>query len=794
MTVKHTSLKRTIFRISALVLFALSIAAAVIPISSLRIDNRLEIWFVENDPNRLYYDRGHQLFGDWDWISIYVSPLQGVYQEEFLQNLKAVTSRLEALPEVKKVISIANARGNRLDQDELSYEPILPKPPWQQYQLQALRDTLDTNLIYRNGLIKPGLDKSTLIMVQVWNKEGKSDAYRITLVDNINSILGEYSSSMQNHALVGTPYLNAELNRSSRHDMYLFYPLVTLLVTVIAWFVFRNVRDVVATLATLTGVTAWSVGLMMLDYQLNMVTIMMPTVLVTVSVANIMHMIVSFHLVREAHPEWGAERSAKAVMKDLWVPSLGTTTTTAVGFLSLTQAGIVPIDLLGYFSALGIMFAFFLTFTLLPLLLVSLWDDNSIELAKTAKSRSLVHRVSWASIISKTSLAHPYWVLLIFILASVAVSGRIPWLQADTNYVDLFEKSTYVKNHYDTIEKVGYATNSLTLLVHAPTGLQDPAVFRAQQELERKIEALPETRNVLSPLKLIAEVDRAMAEDKSQWTPSVPNYGRDAFAQLMLTAEISGNDDLRDLLSPDHKDFQVTLFTDYLSSDETHDYAGRLETLAKQILPQGTVAEVTGTALLWSNMDNHLLVSQSNIMISVVLPLAVIMLIIVRSIPLLVIGLVVNLLPVAFILGLMAWMDVKINMATVLIGGITMGIAVDDTIHFLWHYRSEVKQGKSFRDALSSTYQHTGTAILMTALLLSCGFLIMALSNFKPTADFGKLTSFTIIIAFITEIFLMPTLLCLLEGAKRRLAAGKAWWFRKFSDKSKLPDESYRND
>ncbi len=157
-----------------------------------------------------------------------------------------------------------------------------------------------------------------------------------------------------------------------------------------------------------------------------------------------------------------------------------------------------------------------------------------------------------------------------------------------------------------------------------------------------------------------------------------------------------------------------------------------------------------------------------NNLISVLLPLLLIMMFIVRSIPLLIIGLIVNLLPIGIILGQMAWLGLKINMATVLIGGITMGIAVDDTIHFLWHYRTEIKKGKTFYEALKSTYHHTGTAIFMTAILLSFGFLVMAASDFVPTADFGKLTSLTIAIAFVTEIFLMPALLYALYRIKNR--------------------------
>jgi uncharacterized protein len=772
MTMNNRGSKTRPLKLLALVLFLLSLVAALIPISSLKINNSLEIWFYAGDTQLGAYDRGHRLFGDWDWMSIYVQPRDGQYDEAALRGLKELTRRLETLPNVRKVISVANARGNLLAQDELSYQSILGNPPWTAERIRDVRGTLDSNLVYRNGLIKPGSDKDSLIMLQVRNRGGETDAYRIALVDSVSALLDEHKGILTSRAMAGTPYLNAELNRSSRHDMYLFYPLVTGLVMLMAWFSFRNFRDVAITLATLSGVTMWSVGLMMTRFELNMVTIMMPTILITVSVANIMHMIVTFHQLRREHSDWSAERAVKTAMKELWVPSLGAATTTAVGFLSLTQTDILPINLLGYFSALGILFALFLTFTLLPLLLVMCWSGAERTQRPATTGKGQMYHISWMAVVSKTSLSHPWKMLALFAAISAVVCSSIPRLDADTSYVDMFNKTTLVKNYYDRIKGSGYATNSLTLLIHAPAGLEDEHSFRAVHALEQKIESLPETRTVLGPVKLIAEVDRALAVDKSAWKPDFSGYGRDGFAQLMLTAEISGNDDLRDLLSPDHKDLQLTVFTDYLSSKEIRAFGDRVTSLAQTLLPPGASAEVTGTPLLWANMDHHLLLSQSTILISVVLPLALIMLLIVRSLPLLLIGLTVNLLPVGLILGLMAWMGVKINMATVLIGGITMGIAVDDTIHFLWRFRSEIRRGKSFTDALANTYQHTGTAIFMTAVVLSCGFLVMALSDFYPTADFGKLTSLTIVIAFVAEIFLMPTLLVLWERTRARLRGG----------------------
>jgi predicted RND superfamily exporter protein len=772
-----------ILRWSLLLLFLASVGLAVIPISKLGIDNRFEIWFYDQDPAIKSYDEGHAQFGNWNWMSIYIKPKEGIYSEPFLASLAGITDQLKALPDVRKVISIANARGNRLSNDELSYRSILGRAPWSSEDLAQLKQTLEANLIYRDGLVKPGDDKSTLILMQVANRDTDKDAYRVQLVNAVDAILHNQADTIAESAIVGSPFLNAELNRSSRHDMVVFYPLVSLLVSIVSWLIFRNLRDVTVVLLALTGASAWSVGLMMTTFDLNMVTIMMPTVLVTVSVANVMHFIVSFHAQRRQHPDWSPARCAKMTVRDLWVPALGTTATTAFGFLSLTQTGILPVTLLGYYAAFGIACAYLITIVLVPLLLTVVWGDlagkSSARLDRG--SNALINATGWSKIYDKTSLKHPYLVFVLFAMASAAILAGLPRLDADTDYVNLFHEKSPVKQYYHQVEAAGYATNSFTLLIHAPQGLEEESVFRAVMALEDKITALPGVRNITSPVKLIAEVDRAMALDKSAWHPDFAGYGREAMAQLILTAEISGNDDLSDLLSRDHRYFQLAIFTDYMSSREVARFTAEVESLAGKTLPKGVGASMTGLPVLWADMAAQLLTSQSSILLSLVLPLFVIMLAVIRSVPLVIIGLIVNLLPVGLILGLMAWLDIKIDMATVLIGGITMGIAVDDTIHFLWQFRRERLHGLTFMDAVKLTFDHTGTAILMTSFLLSSGFLVMVASDFYPTANFGWLTSLTVLIALAAEIFLMPTLLYFYDRYGLRFS----WSYRPLSGRGR---------
>jgi hypothetical protein len=262
---------------------------------------------------------------------------------------------------------------------------------------------------------------------------------------------------------------------------------------------------------------------------------------------------------------------------------------------------------------------------------------------------------------------------------------------------------------------------------------------------------------------MIAEVDKAFTGERDAWAAHAGTYSRAAFAQLMLIAEGSGNDDLTDVLTQDHRQAQVFVFTDYMSGKETRVLADRIEAIARDTLPAGVAAKVTGVPVLWANMDGYLFASQLTSLGWLDVAIFVIMALLLRSMPFAAIALIVNILPIGAVLGLMSILGVKINMATTLIGGITLGIAVDDTIHFLANYRRAIMSGKDPATAIRDTVRHNGLAIFLASVLVAVGFSVMAFSNFVPTAEFGMFAAAGMLLALLTDLMLLPSLLTVLR-------------------------------
>ena len=743
-------------------MLGLLLALAIIPISKLNIDNSVEIWFYEKDHDLQAYLKQMDVFGKWDYLVVQVTAKTSIYDPAYLAAMRDTTRMLEKLANVRKVTSPANAKDNYNEADGLNYRVLLEQDISPDAGAR-LRVNLEKNGIYVDGLIKPKNDKSHLILIQAANKYGDRQPYRIELIDKVRQTLSA-NSQIQGFSVVGTTNMNAELNRSSKRDMFIFYPAVSLFVTLFAWLAFRSLRDIIATFAVVLSAIIFSVGLMMaLGYYLNMVTIMMGAILMSLSVASVIHLIARYHQNALSAPNMTGVMTAANTVKQIWKPCLGASITTIFGFLSLLSANVVPISLLSIFSSIGILLTFLFTVTIGPLCMAMLWKNNANP-HFSCQHKGLHQRFSrvlrW---LGELSLRKNRSVVIVTALLSVALLSGLAKLRADSNYLDMFTDRTVIADDYDRVERSGFGTSALSVMFETNEGLESPRVFRGLMAAQAAINQLPEVDKTISPVDIVEQVDRALAKDERHWQKGLAGYQRDAFSQLLLVAESSGNDDLPDFLTTDHRQFQLSVFTNYLSGDQTRELVQRIRTISRQQLPEQVSIKVTGIPVMWANMDNYLFKSQKSSLVLLSLAILVVLYLFMRSWPLALIGLLVNLLPITMILGLMGHLGVPINMATTLIGSIAMGIAVDDTIHFLWHYKHSRQEGNDHADAVRHTLDKTGIAIILTTLLIVGGFMVMALSDFTPTADFGLFTSATVFLALLGDLVLLPSLLTLLQ-------------------------------
>lgn len=749
--------KMTLIFWSIVICFFLFVIAERLLSDQPSIDNSVAVWFLSDDQELKDYQQYNQDFGEKEW-TVLLLKTTSIYNTQFLTDLSQITQHLEDLRHIVKVTSIVNVRDNELDQnDSLNYTEIFPLEKHEQTissaQLDRFRQKLLSNPLFEKNIFQKEDSEHTVILIQNDNQIWNASPYRIKLVDDIKNILQQYSS-VQSYALAGTTVVNAELNRASKHDVLVFYTLITMLLSLFGWLTLNSMKDLCIMLVVVCCSMTPAMGLLaLLGIPYNMVTVLMPTILISLSVAGVIHVINGFH---QLNQDYDATIAMQKTIHHLWKPHASTALTTILGFVSLSMSTVTPIFQLGIFAGIGIFIGWFASITIAPVLLVIFWQKKHTYQNK--ESRFLDKCTDWLA-----EIAPKYTAIKIFLLflALIPISG-IFLLETDTNYTKFFRSSTDITQAYERIKKAGYAQNPISIVLKFPdnTTWSDEAYFKHIVDFEQQLEQLPEIIKLMSSTRLVEQIDIAFNTSETS-KETFKAYKQNQINQLLLLGELSNNDDIADFLLPDKHQAQILALTPYMSSRELERFKQQVYDLQARILPKQIELLITGTTVLWANMDIQVSHTQLVSLIGIGSFLIVFLIIIFKSFKLGLIGIIVNALPLAITLGVMGWLGIKINMATAIIGGISLGIVVDDSIHFISGFKAYLVQGIALEDAIKKTMKTVGYSILMTSIILIGGFSCMATSTFLPSAHFGIFISLAIALALLLDVFIVPAMLIL---------------------------------
>jgi len=721
------------------------------------IDNSVGIWFQSDDQELVRYQQYNQEFGEQEWTLLMIKTAS-IYDPAFLKSLAAISARIEQLPHVLKVTSIATVRDNFITgEDELEYRKIYPQAKdisgiISQRQLDEMRRLLIANPIFINNLIQKDKDNFTVVLIQNDNFIYDPSPYRVELVDAINNIFDQYPH-IQAYSLAGTTVVNAELNRAAERDVYIYYTLISLLLLVFGWLNFHNIKDLLVMFAVVLGSVLPSMGLIAYrDIPFNMITVMLPTILVSLAVAGVVHVINEFH---SQHQQVSRELAVQKTIQQLWKPCMFTALTTIFGFASLTVSTVEPVFQLGLYAGVGIFLAWVTSLTVSPVLLYILWSRQK---SFTHKQNAFTHKLMNADGL----YLHKPIKLVLFISLLIPVFG-LTKLETDTNYTRFFDDSIRITGAYKDIEEAGFAQNPVSVVIEYPkgNGFSNTGYFQSVVEFEKQLTVLPQVIKIISANDLLRQIDSAF--NAGYTSDSIfDHYNAAQIDQLLFLGELSANDDLDDLLLKNKSKLQILVLTPYMSSKELETFRAQVSKLKDQYLPRELNVYVTGTTVLWANMDKQVSNTQLYSLGGISVFLLVLFIGLYRSYRLVIVALLVNALPLAITLGVMGLVGVKINIATALIGGITLGVVVDDTIHLFSRIKYFLNRGQGIALAVENAIRHVGKSIINTTVIVAGGFACLATSSFLPSAQFGVFVTLAITIALVLDLYIAPILINIL--------------------------------
>jgi len=516
-------------------------------------------------------------------------------------------------------------------------------------------------------------------------------------------------------------------------------------------FLIRSLSAVLASLATIGVAAACTIGMLpLLGWQLNELTTGASTLILVIGCADCIHFVAHYLETRAQFDDDPAALSATS----RWVlaPCFLTTATSAGSFASFATGGVLALTQFGVMSAIGVSLAFILTFTLLPALMVLV----------PAKPRHRKHSAAWQEVLVRLAnlgTRRRRLVLAVSIVLALVGATGIPKLRIEMSLSELWSADHPVTRALDFVSENLQRAERLEIEITLPpeAKIEDPAVLRKFAELEgalRGVEELGEPRSLVTLLRHANRLLRPAAGDSSD----LPNSEAGIGELLVLTA--SGDAGAIDpWITLDQRRLRVSLEVEKLSMRESELLLSRVDEVLQRVVPPGWGFSMTGPVALLSQYGVEFGRSQANIISASSFIVFVLIGIYLRSLPWALLAMIPNAVALLLLFGAMGHWGVSMDFGSAIVAPIAIGIAADDTIHFLTAYarerRSSVEPIAALRGAISSV----GEAVIATAIALALGFLSMMTSPLASVANIGLLSAVAIIGATVADLLVLPALI-----------------------------------
>lgn len=705
-------------------------------------DNALTVWFLESDPALLQYDLFQERFGNDEVALLLTAPPGGALSETGLEHLRAVTAQLEAIDGVARVHSILTMRDAWRTEDGVRFDSALAG---------GLARMADNPLFEGRLISKDG----TLAMLHIeMAAMADFDARRDAIVGELQAVRAELGNTAH---VGGIGIIYSGLNLITQHDFGLFVGLGYLLIFIAMGWLFRSWRLVLAAMGVVSIGTLVALGIYgYAGHQLNMVTVVLPTLIIVLGLADAVHFPAAFVEEMEARPDAPRADVVASALRRVFIPCLITSLTTMAGFAALLGSPMAVIRHLGGFAALGVGAAFVASLVLMTPALMSLpagW--------RLPRNRAIHGQIDAIGEALRTR--RPLLIGLTAVLLGLSIVGAT-LVVTDTYTIGYLPDDHVVVTDHEAIERTWGPYSVLDFLVEPADGrrVDSAEILAATKRFEDAAVALPAVHDGFG----LHTIYRRMADVLGLSGELTP----EAVAQLGLLLEIQGftwdrtQDDFPDnflapLRTEDASLGRVTLVGSMMSAKQLEEQLILVEAIADEAIGELGTITAAGYPPLYSKIVDYAMSSQIRGFFGALIIIFVLMLAWLRSLRLALLSLVPNVFPVVVMMGVMGAMGIHLDIATATVAAIVIGVSIDDTVHFLLHWREAERDGLDWEAAVAHTHRHAGIPAVVTTLLLVIGYPVLMLADVKTVFAFGLLTSVAAVAALYADLILLPLLL-----------------------------------
>ncbi|EGQ8549792.1 MMPL family transporter [Vibrio parahaemolyticus] len=717
-----------------------------------------DIFFDGTNKQLLAFDEIQTTFAKTDNLAIVIAPEDGdIFTPQTLSLIQKITVDAWQVPYSSRVDSIANYQHTEAFDDDLLVEDLL----YSEYELTPERISKVKSIALSEPVLKSALVSEkgdvTVVNITVQLPEMDKTAEVEEVVSSINAMIDRYQRAYPDVTFhkAGIIAMNHAFMTAAQDDSSTLVPTMLVVILVFLTIMLCSILSVIATLIVIIGSVMATMGISgWAGMFLSTATVNVPTLIMTLAVADCVHVIATMR--QSMKNGFTKVQSIERSIALNFVPILITSVTTAIGFLMMNMSDSPVLRDFGNLSALGVMVACLLSVTLLPALLKLLPIHVKMETSQDQKH--VMDRLG-DFVVSQRRALLPLSVAVIVVCASL-----IPLNKVNDESVEYFGQRNEFRQAADFMEeRISGMTNiSIAIKTNESQGIAAPDFLNTIGEFSSWLRDQPETDHVATLADVYKRLNKNMHGDDEAYY-LLPQE-RELAAQYLLLYEMSlpYGLDLNNQINVDKSSIKMVLTVANLGSVELVDLENRIYQWFAEHAPQYQVV-ASSPSLMFAHIGETNMASMlSTLPITLVL-ISALLIFALRSVRLGLISLMPNIAPAVIGFGLWALISGEINLGLSVVVTLTLGIVVDDAVHFLSKYQRARREGQTAEQAVRYAFHTVGRALWITTVVLVAGFSVLAMSSFRLNADMGQLSAIVIFIALVVDFLFLPTLLMLFD-------------------------------
>ncbi len=666
--------------------------------------------------------------------------------------------------QVRSLTSVDDVQGSEWG---IELAPLIAEIPKDAAKLSELKEEILQDPMYSGGMVAPTADAALMVV------EVKPQADSVLVAEKVGQIIEE-SPNTENLYLTGTPVLNQVLANSMKADLSKLFPIVLLLIAGVLYLNFKNLQGVLLPFSTVLISVIWTLGLMgMLGKQLSPLNAVMPVILVSLGSAYGIYILERYQeeLVRQKT----RTKAAIVALISVGVAVLMAGTTTIAGFASNLTSSISLMKDFGLFTAFGILVALGVSLTLIPAVLILRGSKKDYRATGLRKNRdqnktSVFLERGLEKMARFVTGRSALVIVIVLVLAGFALSG-LPRLETDSNFFNFFDDGSKPKLAYELVKDKFSGSQSVEVVLKGD--LQEPKVLQAMAAFQNDLEATGLVGKPTSIVNLLEKANSALNDGKEEYI-ALPD-SRELVAQYLLLLEMNDEQGMVSrFLTMDYQEGRIQALVKDSSSAGTTALFEEINNLtAKHFEPLQIEATPTGIIVLMNSLAEMIIQGQISSLIFSLVTVFIIVRLLLKSWEGSILSILLILLTTLINFGLMGWLGIPLDIVTVLISSIGIGVGIDYSIHVYSRFSEEQKSGWDVTESLARTIRFTGKAIATNTGSVVAGFVILVFSSFPPLRYFGSLVTATMLVASLGSLTLLPAVI-VLRNKRHEKQYGKA--------------------